>query len=235
MTFYVQTWDEYFTEVLTLGIVSGPVEGVLTLCVVFAYTAYAGGGSFWHRPMMETVGIPKLGVIPDNLYNLPFTGWYIIYGACMLFFAAGSSIIHVLSIRRQRGLDALKPLYGLLPLIAIWTLIPAYLYLHPVVLKEHLVAFTLFAGLINAYSVGRIIVAHLVKTEFPYCNVLLLPLALAVLDSVASACGLWTSVIGDGFGQVVFVYLCLGFAVGVYGTFMVRPTLCQFPFVCRTC
>lgn len=59
MTFYVQTWDEYYTQVLTLGVISGPVEGVLTLCLVYAITAYMGGGSFWHQPMLEEVGDGK--------------------------------------------------------------------------------------------------------------------------------------------------------------------------------
>ncbi len=47
LTFYVQTWDEYHTHTLTLGVVSGPVEGIITLCIVYAMTAYMGGGSFW--------------------------------------------------------------------------------------------------------------------------------------------------------------------------------------------
>ncbi|KAL8685712.1 MAG: hypothetical protein Q9224_005706, partial [Gallowayella concinna] len=43
LTFYVQTWDEYYTQTLTLGIISGPVEGILTLCIVYAFTAIKGG------------------------------------------------------------------------------------------------------------------------------------------------------------------------------------------------
>lgn len=221
MTFYVQTWDEYYTQVLTLGIVSGPVEGVLTLCVVFAFTAYKGGASFWHRPMLETVGIPKFDPIPDWVYKMPFTQWYMIYGAIMLFFATGSSIVHVMSIRRQRGQDPFKPLYGLLPLVAVWTLIPVYLYLQPIILTQHAIPFTLYVGLLNAYSVGQMIVAHLIKSEFPYYNVLLLPIAFGVVDSAASAFGIWNSMVGNEIGQVVFVYLCLGLALGVYGTFVV--------------
>lgn len=40
--FYLTTWEEYHTGTLYLGLVSGPVEGVLTLCVVFALTAFKG-------------------------------------------------------------------------------------------------------------------------------------------------------------------------------------------------
>jgi ethanolaminephosphotransferase len=86
LTFYVQTWDEYHTRTLTLGIVSGPVEGILTLCIVYAVTAFVGGGSFWQRSVFESVGISNSGLIPDFLYNLAWDEWYIIYGGIMLVF-----------------------------------------------------------------------------------------------------------------------------------------------------
>lgn len=225
MTFYVQTWDEYYTQVLTLGIISGPVEGVLTLCTVFGFTAYMGGGSFWHRPMLETIGVPKFEAVPQQLYEMPFTQWYLIYGAILLFFATGSSIVNVMQVRKQRGQDPITPLYGLLPLVAAWTLVPAYLYLQPVILENHLVPFILYISLINAYSVGRMITAHLVKGNFPYHNVLLVPLAFGVVDSVAPLVGLWSSLLSNESAHVAFVYVCLGLAVGVYGSFIVSCIL----------
>jgi ethanolaminephosphotransferase len=222
MTFYIQTWDEYYTHVLTLGVVSGPVEGVLTLCVVMAFTAYEGGASFWHRSMLQTVGVSKSWAIPDYIYDMSFTTWYIIYGALVLCFATGSSIINVMRVRRERGQDPIKPLLGLLPFVAMWTLIPAYLYLQPIILHNHLIPFVLFVGITSAYSVGQIIVAHLVKTEFPMHNILLIPLALGVVDSLAPHLGLWPSALGDGVYQVAFTFLMLGLAIGVYGSFVVR-------------
>ena len=172
--------------------------------------------------MLKTLGLPKLPVLPDHVYEMPFTEWWILYGALVLFFAAGSSVKHVTSVRRQRGQGAIVPLYGLVPFVVTWTLVPSYLYLQPVILREHLVPFTLFVGLVNAYSVGQIIVAHLVKGEFPCSNILIWPLALAVLDSLCPVLGLWPSVLGyGGVGQVSFVYLCLGLSVGVYGSFVV--------------
>ena len=230
MTFYVQTWDEYYTQVLTLGVVSGPVEGILTLCTVYAFTAYMGGGSFWHRPMLETIGVSKPSFISQQIYEMPFTQWYLVYGALMLFFATGSSILHVMQVRRQRGQDPLAPLYGLLPLVAIWTLVPAYLYLNPAVLENYTIPFGLFVGLVNAYSVGRMIVGHLVQSGFPYHNVLLYPLALGVIDSSGPIFGLWQPVLGTTVGQLAFVFVCLGLAVGVYGSFVhdVITTICDY-------
>ncbi|CAG8893971.1 unnamed protein product [Penicillium nalgiovense] len=167
MTFYVQTWDEYYTQILTLGVISGPVEGILTLCVVYIFTAYMGGGSFWHQPMLETIGVPKPSFLSSQVYNMPFTQWYLVYGAIMLCFAISSSIMHVMKVRRERGQDPFSPLYGLLPLVVIWTLIPAYLYLQPMILENYTIPFGLFVSLVNAYSVGRIIIGHLTQTSFP--------------------------------------------------------------------
>lgn len=221
LTFYVQTWDEYYTQVLTLGFISGPVEGVLTLCTVFAFTAYEGGGSFWHRSAFETIGIEESESIPAQLYDMPFTQWYLVYGAVLLLFATGSSIVNVMRVQIQRGHDPIKPLYGLLPIFAIWTLVPAYLYLQPTILENHLIPFSLYVGLINAYSVGRMIVGHLVKGGFPYFNILMCPLAIGVFDSLGPMFGLWSSALGDGIRPVVLVFVSLGLAVGVYGSFVV--------------
>ena len=85
LTFYVQTWDEYHTHTLTLGIVSGPVEGILTLCLVYALTAYYGGGSVWQRSMLESLGM-KPGFLPDAVYKLAWNEWYMVYGGIMLVF-----------------------------------------------------------------------------------------------------------------------------------------------------
>lgn len=86
LTFYVQTWDEYYTQTLTLGLVSGPVEGILTLCIVFAFTAIKGGGSFWQQSMLPTLGVAKYSFIPEYLYQLPFNEWFMVYGGIVLFF-----------------------------------------------------------------------------------------------------------------------------------------------------
>jgi len=71
---------------LTLGIVSGPVEGITTLCLVYAFTAFIGRGSFWNQAMLPTIGIPNYEFIPDFLYNLPFNEWWMVYGGAVLVF-----------------------------------------------------------------------------------------------------------------------------------------------------
>ena len=98
----------------------------------------------------------------------------------------------------------------------------AYLYLQPIILHHHLVPFIFYVGIINAYSVGQIIIAHLTQNpKFPYQNVLVVPLTLAVVDSVGLRLGLWPSVLGAGTYQIAFMFACLGLGIGVYGSFVV--------------
>lgn len=93
LTFYVQTWEEYHTKTLILGVVSGPVEGILTLCIVYAFTAIKGGGSFWQQSALETLGITKYEFIPETIYNLPFNQWYVVYGGIILAFNLAQRLV----------------------------------------------------------------------------------------------------------------------------------------------
>ena len=132
------------------------------------------------------------------------------------------SALHVMQVRRDQGKAVETPLLGLLPSFVTWTLAPLYLYLQPVILHQHLIPFVFYVGLINAYSVGLIIIAHLTHDpSFPMGNVLVLPLGFAALDSLAPVLGLWPSVLGFGTYQIAFVFMCMGLAMGVYGSFVV--------------
>ncbi|KAI0384990.1 Choline/ethanolaminephosphotransferase [Hypomontagnella monticulosa] len=236
-TFYVQTWEEYHTKTLTLGIVNGPVEGVLILVFVYALTGYMGGASFWQQSMFGTLGLPTTLGIPEYIYNLSFTQWYMVQGTIVLVFNTVESARNVIRARRARGDRSRWALFGLLPFFTTWVFMIAYLYLQPLIRTEHLVPFCLFAGLVNAYSVGQVITAHLVKLPFPYWNVLAVPLAWGVIDSMGPilqahigwASG-WPSALGDDVYQVAFMFCMLGAAAGVYGSFVVDVivTICDY-------
>ena len=132
------------------------------------------------------------------------------------------SILHVMEVQRERKQSPTKPLYGLAPYFVASALVAAYLYLQPVILNHHLIPFVFYAGMLNAYSVGRMIVAHLTKdSEFPMHNVLTFPLGLAVVDSLGPTLGLWPSALGFGTYQIAFVFMLMGLSFGVYGSFVV--------------
>ena len=136
------------------------------------------------------------------------------------------SCLNVMRARRSRGESIQPALLGLAPFFLAWTLIPIYLFLRPNILCQHLVPFAFFVGLVNAFSVGQVITAHLIKADFPYQNVLIAPLAWGVVDSLGPwlqrQIGVgWPSALGGDEYQVAFVFLCLGLGVGVYGSFVV--------------
>lgn len=235
LTFYVQTWETYHTKTLTLGIVNGPVEGVLAIVLVFVFTGYVGGAHFWQQSMFHTIGVPSTIGIPSFIYNLTFTEWYLIQGSIVLVFNTVESSLNVIRARRARGDRSRGALLGLVPFFSIWSMVVAYLYLQPKIRECHLIPFALFAGLVNAYSVGQMITAHLVHLRFPYWNVLGLPLAFGVIDSLGPIfqryLGFgWPSALGDNVYQVAFMFMMLGTAVGVYGSFVVDVivTICDY-------
>ena len=140
-----------------------------------------------------------------------------------------------MSARRARGETPAEALIGLIPFFTSWALIASYLALQPNILHHHLIPFVLYAGLINAYSVGQIITAHLTKSAFPYQNIIALPLIYGILDSLGPVLsdhfGVgWPSSLGDGVYQVAFMFTCLGLAFGVYGAFVVNVivTICDY-------
>lgn len=173
--------------------------------------------------------------IPKFVYELSFTEWYLVQGCIVLVLNTVESSFNVIRARHDRGDRSRGALVGLVPFFAIWALIITYLHLQPHVLNHHLVPFVLFAGIVNAYSVGQMITAHLVKLPFPYWNVLSIPILYGVMDSLGPVFlkrfGVgWPSALGDDEYQVSYVFLMLGLAVGVYGSFVVDVivSICDF-------
>ena len=200
---------------------------------VYAFTGYMGGASFWQQSMLRTVGVPNF--LPDFIYELSFTDWYMVQGTVVLVYNTIESARNVIKARHDRGDRSRGALLGLLPFFGVWVLIVAYLALQPNILHNHLIPFVMFAGVVNAYSVGQIITAHLVKLDFPYMNVLGFPLAWSVIDSLGpffqAHLGFgWPSALGDGVYQVAWMFMMLGLAGGVYGSFVVDVivTICDY-------
>jgi ethanolaminephosphotransferase len=244
--FYLTTWEEYYTQTLYLGLVSGPVEGIVTLCLVYAFTGYMGGGWVWEQAMLPLF-LPASAAksIPSLLWNLPLNSVFLCYGGLILSYNVTTSCQNVARKLRGEGKPVLPALYGLLPFAITYALAFSYLALNPYILNTHLVPYAFFLGLVNAFSVGRIITAHLVKSSFPYRNPLFIPLAFGVLDSIGPAVSAltydpvtetsrlgWPSSLGVGPSQyqTAYVFLSLGVGIGVYGMFVIDVivTICDY-------
>jgi len=133
-----------------------------------------------------------------------------------------------MDVRRSQSKSTWEPLNGLAPYFVTWVHVPLYLYLQPMILHHQLIPFIFYVGIINAYSVGQIIIRHLTKDpEFPKHNILTLPLGLAIFDSLGPVLGIWPSVLGEGMYQIAFLFMMVGLGVGVYGSFVVSWSFCH--------
>lgn len=181
--------------------------------------------------MLPTLGAPDLPFLPDFIQDMPFSQWNLVYGGLILGFNILQSSQNVIKARRAKGLPVAPALAGLLPFASLCVMVPAWLYLRPVILREHLVPFLFFLGACFAYQVGLIITAHLTKSPFPFFNILLVPIFAGLVDSLGPILrehlgtrfgGIgWPSALGEGTYAVAYVFLCLGLAMGVYGSFVV--------------
>jgi len=131
-------------------------------------------------------------------------------------------------ICRSKKLAVGEALAGLLPFFSLATMVLIWLSLRPVILREHLLTFMFFLGVCFAYQVGLIIVSHLTMGPFPFFNILLLPIFAGMADAAGPFLreytgGIigWPSALGDGPYEVAYVFLCMGLASGVYGSFVV--------------
>ncbi|RKF73771.1 putative CDP-alcohol phosphatidyltransferase class-I family protein C22A12.10 [Golovinomyces cichoracearum] len=254
LTFYVQTWEEYHTKTLTLGIVNGPVEGVLILISIYLFTAFKGGASFWQQSVFDAIGLKGPVSFPSRINNLIFNDLFLIQGALVLIIniiqscvlqlpplsqnvleLSKSSSINVVQVRKARGEKSRVALRGILPFATIWTLISIYLYLNQKILYHNLVPFIIFTGLVNSYSVGLMITAHLAQLPFPQSSPLTWPLFYGIFDSLGPLSqkylGLgWPSLLCNDEYQVAYCYCMLGCAIGVYGSFVVDVivTICDY-------
>lgn len=187
----------------------------------------------WHQAVLPTIGVPHYSWIPSAIYTVPFITVHMLHGAIVLLYNVSSSIHSATSSAHARGKTTRSVLCGLLPAVEMWTIIVTSLYLQPQTLAHRTIPVVLYAGLVNAYAVGRMITAHLTKSAFPYGNILLVPAYLSILDSLAVLCGVLDApVLQD---HAALTYAALGLAIGVYGSFVVSKTcsVCRCLVWCR--
>lgn len=150
-TFFMSTWEEYYTGVLFLGLVSGPVEGAITLIACSLLSAFYGahryfilvGPSFWtaRKQLVASVCVAML------------------IGSGMLFSARNVLKSGKLSV----ALPRVWPYFGFLVLSLVWpSLLPTDL--HTATFFKYMI---MLNGIVFAHSVTLIILAHLTRSPFP--------------------------------------------------------------------
>ncbi|WBW72159.1 diacylglycerol cholinephosphotransferase/ diacylglycerol ethanolaminesphotransferase Ept1 [Schizosaccharomyces osmophilus] len=206
--FYASTWEEYHTGVLYLSYFSGPVEGILMVCVLFGMTSYTGS-VFW----------TKLHPTPESFGTLRSIIPYYTYGSCMfnlmgvgLFLNIYQSIRNTTRTLKEQKKCVCKGLFGLSPYLAQWAAVFLLYAKYPNFFEEQFIAIYLLNAILLAYSVGIVIVSHVTESSFPYWNVLILPFMVNALDA-------YTFGILEGH-QKEYLFAYFGFGLGIYGNFV---------------
>ncbi|KAJ3220664.1 hypothetical protein HK099_004113 [Clydaea vesicula] len=154
--FYLTTWEEYHTGTLFLSFISGPVEGILLICVVFIVSGMYSP-SFWSV---------------NKIYDFPLNQFLMLCGIFVVGFNIFTSVGNVKQSKLAKKEYNLKFLLGLVPFIIFSLTILIWLNLSPTLLKVHLVKFLAGMTLLFGYQVGLIILSHICKRKhFPYISV----------------------------------------------------------------
>lgn len=203
--FYLSTWEEYHTHMLFLSEFSGPVEGILMVCVTFILAGIFGPQVVWHTEII-TFSLHGYDVSIETL-------------DLMVAFSAVSLLFNILSARRNviahykkednktfqsKQIEALT---GLIPFFVYYASVFAAVYIEPNFIS---LPFIMSIGLTMAFVVGRIIIAHLTKQPFPMINPpMLIPSMQVALHSIA------VTFLGYEENAVVSALVWLGFGLSV--------------------
>lgn len=182
--FYTSTWEEYHTHTLFLSHFSGPVEGILIVIAIYLITGIFGPG-VWQYDLLD-LDLSSLG--GPSSFALTSSVIYVIIGVPSLYFNISQAIENVKKYyRKVSSIDqqaAIKESYkGLVPFFAYYSSIVLYIYMFPEILPHHGFPLFLSIGLTIAFSVGRMILAHLTLQEFPFIQApMFLPIIQIILN-----------------------------------------------------
>lgn len=181
--FYASTWEEYHTHTLYLLSFSGPVEGILIVCLLFVLTGFTGP-QIWNAHLVD-VDLAAVGV--PMLVEVRTTHLYVFAGVAQLYFNIAAAMRNVARKYAQGPAAAARrnrqaAYKGLVPFFSYYAGVAALVYGFPDILPDFGFPLVVSIGMTVAFCVGRIILAHLTLQEFPFVNVptFLPPLQLVV-------------------------------------------------------
>ncbi|KII93135.1 hypothetical protein PLICRDRAFT_99893 [Plicaturopsis crispa FD-325 SS-3] len=213
--FYLTTWEEYHTGQLYLAEFSGPVEGIIIVCVIYTISGLYGP-AFWDNSIWTVTGLDQ--VVPDILAYVPdakLNEAFMLFGAVGLGYNIISSYLNVHKAHKS----ALRPLLRLIPfpfsaaLQVVWLYCAGSTLVHSSLLVPFLCAW----GLQFAHQVGRMILAHVTKTAFPLWDWMWLWSIIGALDAALPALLGRPSIIqATAGGAAVYVWLTLALSLAAY-------------------
>lgn len=218
--FYTSTWEEYHTHKLFLSKFSGPVEGILMICTVYLITGVFGP-DIWNVELF-TLNLTSLGY---DTYQINSSIIYVVLGLGSLYFNIASAMQNVAKhYEAKDGEETKKSKFeineaykGLYPFFIYYGVVILYCWFFPPVMSEFGLPLILSIGCTIAFSVGRIILAHLTLQEFPFIQFpMFVPIGQLIISKVL------IEVYKYDQGKVLNAVNWLGFGVtlGIHGVFV---------------
>lgn len=218
--FYTSTWEEYHTHTLYLSEFSGPVEGVLMICGVYVITGIFGPDMWSIR-----LGTVNLGAIGAGSYEIDSSAFYVVIGLASIYFNIRAAMNNVNNYYEKKyktnQVKARKftddAYQGLSPFFIYYSTIVLLAWTYPEMIFDHGFSTVLSICFTIAFSVGRIIIAHLTVQDFPMIQI---PMFLPVLQ--LGICKFLISIYGYDRGNVLTAvsWLGLGATFGIHSTFI---------------
>ncbi|CAK9442288.1 uncharacterized protein LODBEIA_P60310 [Lodderomyces beijingensis] len=218
--FYTSTWEEYHTHKLYLSQFSGPVEGILMICTVYILTGIFGP-DIWNMELFE-LNLTSLGY---GSYQVSTTLVYALVGLGSLYFNIISAMQNVDKYYKEKdgatskkaAKDIAEAHKGMYPFFIYYALIIIYAWFYPEVIAANGFPLIFSIGCTIAFSVGRIILAHLTIQDFPYVQIpMFVPVGQLILSKIL------IDIYGLDQSTVVTNISWLGFGVtlGIHGIFV---------------
>jgi len=161
--FYVSSWETYHTHTLFLSYISGPVEGILSGCMLLIATGFVGP-KFWSNTINQVLGT-------SNQYlNFPFYQLVSALIVAVALFNVICSAINVVNYTKDHKESLAKKSLGLVPHLFICGFVMLWAKSSSTLIAHNLLPFFLFVGFCFGHQVGLIILYHVSKKSFPYWN-----------------------------------------------------------------
>ncbi|KAF0273143.1 hypothetical protein FOG51_02019 [Hanseniaspora uvarum] len=211
LNFYLSTWEEYHTHKLFLSEFSGPVEGILMIIGGFILTGIFGPDVVWKLPILK---------LNDKYTIESFHVMFAVCGIALVFniiYAQKNVAVYYKnnsSSKFEASTKIAESNKQLLPYFAFFSIVFAVSLLESRFINLICI---LSNGLVFAFMVGRIIVAHLTIQDFPLIN---LPTLVPLLSYVIFLISKYVFN-NDSDSMVTYISLLqLGISIGIHGSFL---------------
>lgn len=182
--FWLATWEEYHTNTFFLGFINGPTEGLKIILAAYLWTFYAGP-EFWWNDWRSVLPFPAswLAYLP-YLQNREICVYLFSIAPMLITFYY--NIQSVRTYKRKEGLAFGPAAMHLLPFFIFFGLMLGWYFNSHSLWAGHPHTLQIAAGFAFGEMASRLILAHLCKMPYAILQRPMLPLALALINSLSA-------------------------------------------------